>query len=300
VQVQLGMVGLGRMGGNMVRRLLRDGHDVVVFDREPDAARSLAQEGARASASPAELSRLLSRPEVIWMMVPAGTAVDETLDALLPHLQPEAIVVDGGNSHFKASVRRAELLRSHNMHFVDVGTSGGVWGLELGYCLMVGGDRRACDRLEPALTSLAAPHGYLYTGSSGTGHFTKMVHNGIEYGLMQAYAEGFELLQTSEFALDLPALAELWNHGSVIRSWLLELTASALQKNPTLEGITGYVEDSGEGRWTVEQAIETAVPLPVMTMALMMRFRSRQADSFGNKLLAALRHEFGGHDVRGS
>lgn len=296
--MEFGMIGLGRMGGNMVLRLARGGHAPVVWDRDPAAVARHVEAGATGADSPADLARRLHPPRVVWMMVPAGPPVDATIEALLPHLGPDDILVDGGNSHFKDSIRRAEALKAHGVHFLDAGTSGGIWGLEAGYCLMVGGERAAFDRIEPLLRTLAPEDGYLHTGRSGSGHFTKMVHNGIEYGLMQAYAEGFELLEASDFDLDLARIARLWDHGSVVRSWLLELLGAALEKNPRLEGLAGYVEDSGEGRWTVIQAVDAAVPAPVIALALMTRFRSRQPDSFGSKLLAALRHEFGGHPVR--
>jgi len=297
--MEFGMIGLGRMGGNMVLRLVRGGHVPVVYARNPATVTRYVEAGARGAASPADLAGQLRPPRVIWMMVPAGPPVDETIGALLPHLAPEDILVDGGNSHFKDSIRRAEALKANGVHFLDAGTSGGIWGLEVGYCLMVGGERAAFDRIEALLRTLAPEAGYLYTGRSGSGHFTKMVHNGVEYGLMQAYAEGFELLEASGFDLDLARIARLWNHGSVVRSWLLELLGAALEKDPRLEGLAGYVEDSGEGRWTVIQAVDAAVPAPVIALALMTRFRSRQADSFGARLLAALRREFGGHAVRG-
>ncbi len=296
--MELGIVGLGRMGGNMALRLLKGGHRVVVYDREPAAITRFEREGAKGVHSLPECATTLPAPRAVWMMVPAGTPVEETIRTLLPHLTQGDILIDGGNSKFTDSVRRAEALKEKGIHYLDAGTSGGIWGLTEGYCLMVGGEREAFDRIEPVLRTLAPENGYLYTGRSGSGHFTKMVHNGIEYGLMQAYAEGFEILNASGFDLDLAATARLWNHGSVVRSWLLELTQAALEKDPKLERIQGYVEDSGEGRWTVMQAIDTAVPAPVITLSLMERFRSRQEESFGNKLLAALRHEFGGHAVQ--
>lgn len=298
--MELGMIGLGRMGGNMVLRLLKGGHTVVVYDRDATAVERHVQAGARGAASLADLATPLRAPRAVWMMVPAGRPVEETIQALLPHLAPEDILIDGGNSHFKDSIRRAEALKAKGIAYLDVGTSGGIWGLEVGYCLMVGGDQAAFRRIEPLLRSLAPERGYLYTGRSGSGHFTKMVHNAIEYGMMQAYAEGFEILKASGFDLDLAAIAGLWNHGSVIRSWLLELVQAALEKDPKLERIRGYVEDSGEGRWTLQHAIDTAVPAPVIALSVLERFRSRQKESFGDKLLAALRHEFGGHAVRES
>ena len=295
--MELGMIGLGRMGGNMVLRLLKGGHRVVVYDRDPSAIERHVEAGGKGAVSFADLAEKLQAPRAVWMMVPAG-AVEETIQALLPSLAPGDILIDGGNSNFRDSMRRAEALSGKGIHYLDAGTSGGVWGLTVGYCLMVGGDRAAFDRIEPLLRALAPEDGYLYTGRSGSGHFVKMVHNGIEYGMMQAYAEGFEILNASGFDLDLAQIARLWNHGSVVRSWLLELAQAALEKDPRMEGIEGYVEDSGEGRWTVAQAIDTDVPAPVITLSLIERLRSRQKESFGNKLLAALRNEFGGHAVR--
>jgi len=296
--MELGMIGLGRMGGNMVLRVLKGGHQVVVYDRDPAAVKRLSDAGATGATSFADLVKKLRAPRAIWVMVPAGAPVEETVQILLAHVEPGDIVIDGGNSNFKDSTRRAEFLKAKGIHFLDAGTSGGIWGLTVGYCLMVGGDRAAFEWIEPILKTLAPEDGYLYTGRSGSGHFTKMVHNGIEYGMMQAYAEGFEILNASGFNLDLARIAGLWNHGSVVRSWLLELAQSALEKDPGLTGIEAYVEDSGEGRWTVIQAIDTNVPAPVITLSLMERFRSRQKDSFGHRLLAALRNEFGGHAVR--
>ncbi len=296
--MELGMIGLGRMGGNMVFRLLKGGHSLVVYDRDPEAVKRHVDAGARGAASLPDLTTKLTAPRAIWLMVPAGAPVEETIHTLVPHLASGDILIDGGNSNFKDSMRRAEVLSSRGIRYLDAGTSGGIWGLTVGYCLMVGGERAAFDRIEPLLRTLAPEDGYLYTGRSGSGHFVKMVHNGIEYGMMQAYAEGFEILKASGLDLDLARIARLWNRGSVVRSWLLELAQAALDRDPDLGGIEGYVEDSGEGRWTVAQAIDTDVPAPVITLSLMERFRSRQKESFGNKLLAALRNEFGGHTVR--
>jgi 6-phosphogluconate dehydrogenase len=296
--MELGMIGLGRMGGNMALRLLGGGHRVAVYDRDAAAVARHVEAGATGAASPAELTQALQAPRAVWMMVPAGTPVEATIEALRPHLAPDDILIDGGNSHFEDSMRRAEAAKVHGVHYLDVGTSGGIWGPTLGYCLMVGGERGAFERVEPVLRTLAPERGYLYTGRSGSGHFAKMVHNAIEYGMMQAYAEGFEILRSSPFDLDLAGLAGVWNHGSVVRSWLLELTQAALEKDPGLEAIRGYVEDSGEGRWALAHALDAAVPAPVLALAVMARFRSRQEDSFANKLLAALRREFGGHAVR--
>ena len=299
--MEVGIVGLGRMGGGITRRLLGAGHRVVAYDRDPAAVLRVEADGAVGVGSPAALAGSLGRPRVVWLMVPAGPPVDEALGGLVPHLQPGDIVVDGGNSYYKDTLRRAAELKARGLHLVDVGTSGGIWGEEAGYCLMVGGDPEPVGHLEPLLRALAAPGGYAHVGPTGAGHFVKMVHNGIEYGLMQAYAEGFELLRAkAEFHLDLGQVASLWLNGSVVRSWLLELTTRILSRNPELAGVSGYVEDSGEGRWTVAESLDLAVPAPVITLALQARFRSRQADSFGARLLAALRREFGGHPVRGS
>jgi 6-phosphogluconate dehydrogenase len=296
--MDVAMVGLGRMGANMARRLLRGGHRVVVWNRTFEKAQELEAEGAQAVRELDALPAALPVPRVVWLMLPQGQPTQDAIDELVPLLAPGDILVDGGNSPYQDDVRRGADLTARGVRYLDAGTSGGVWGLEVGYCLMVGGDKSAYDQVEPLLATLAPPgHGYGYMGGHGAGHFVKMVHNGIEYGMMQAYAEGFELLEASDWELDLAAIADLWNQGSVVRSWLLELAADALRKDPGLEHITGYVEDTGEGRWTVEQAIERAVPMPVIAMSLFMRFRSRQTDSFAGKVLAALRNEFGGHAV---
>lgn len=296
--MQIGMVGLGRMGGNMARRLMRGGHEVVAFATDAASVEQLASEGATGATTLDDFTRKLRKPRHAWVMVPAGKATEQVVMDLAKRMERGDAILDGGNSSFKDSMRRAEALEPKGIQYLDAGTSGGVWGLTEGYCLMVGGPRVAFERIEPLLRTLAPDRGYLYTGPSGSGHFTKMVHNAIEYGMMQAYAEGFEILKSSAFGLDLAAIAELWNHGSVVRSWLLELVHSALEKDPTLEKIRGYVQDSGEGRWTLAYAIESAVPAPVIALSVMERFRSRQENSFGNKLLAALRHQFGGHAVR--
>ncbi len=296
--MQIGMVGLGRMGGNMARRLMRGGHEVVAFATDAASVEQLASEGATGATTLDDFTRKLRKPRHAWVMVPAGEATEQVVMDLAKRMERGDAILDGGNSSFKDSMRRAEALEPKGIQYLDAGTSGGVWGLTVGYCLMVGGPRVAFERIEPLLRTLAPDRGYLYTGPSGSGHFTKMVHNAIEYGMMQAYAEGFEILKSSAFGLDLAAIAELWNHGSVVRSWLLELVHSALEKDPTLEKIRGYVQDSGEGRWTLAYAIESAVPAPVIALSVMERFRSRQENSFGNKLLAALRHQFGGHAVR--
>ena len=299
--MELGMIGLGRMGANMAERLLRVGHRVVGFDRDPEAVQRVMAKGAGGADSLAALVEQLTPSRAVWLMVPAGDPVDQTLQALLPLLTPDDVVVDGGNSYYKDSMRRAAMLREQGLHFVDVGVSGGVWGLAEGYSLMIGGEPDVIERLRPIFEALApAPdRGWGRVGPNGAGHFVKMVHNGIEYGLMQAYAEGFELMQhKTEFGLDLHQVAEIWRYGSVVRSWLLDLTAAALAENPALEGIAAYVPDSGEGRWTVAEAIEVGCAIPVITMALQRRFRSREPEPFSDKLLAALRYQFGGHEVK--
>ena len=297
--MELAMVGLGRMGGNMARRLLRGGHRVVVWNRTYAKAEELAGEGAEPVRELTDVVAALQTPRVIWLMLPYGDPTQEVIDALVPLLDEGDILIDGGNSPFQHDIERGAALAGHGLRYLDAGTSGGVWGLEVGYCLMVGGERSAYDHIEPILATLAPPgHGYDYMGGHGSGHFVKMVHNGIEYGMMQAYAEGFELLDATEWDLDLASIADLWNQGSVVRSWLLELAADAFKKDPGLEQITGYVEDTGEGRWTVEQAIQHSVPMPAISSALFMRFRSRQDDTFSGKVLAALRNEFGGHAVQ--
>ena len=296
--MDLGLVGLGRMGSNMALRLLKGGHRVVAYDQTPEPADALKGEGAVATYSLEELVEQLPSPRAVWLMIPAGEPVTETVKALAPLLDPDDIIIEGGNSYYKDSVVRAQYLREKGLHFLDVGTSGGIWGLKEGYCLMIGGDEKVFRSLEPIFKTLAPPHGYAYVGPSGAGHFVKMIHNGIEYGLLQAYAEGFELLNASPYELDLRQLAKLWNHGSVVRSWLLELAERALEKDPDLSSIRAYVEDSGEGRWTVLEAVERDVPASVLALSLFARFRSRQEDSFGAKLIAALRQEFGGHRVK--
>jgi 6-phosphogluconate dehydrogenase len=297
--MQLAMIGLGRMGGNMVQRLLQGGHQVVVFDRSAEAVRAHTGMGAVAAADLADLVARLAPPRVIWVMVPAGQPVESTIDALLPALARGDIVIDGGNSNFKDSKRRAARLAEQGLHFIDVGTSGGVWGLTVGYCLMIGASDEAFARCEPIFRTLAPPDGYAHVGPPGAGHYVKMIHNGIEYGMLQAYAEGYELLHASkDFDLDLQQIAAVWNHGSVVRSWLNELAERAFAKDTELSALRGYVEDSGEGRWTVQEAIDLDVPAPVITLSLLARFRSRQADSFGAKVIAALRNEFGGHAVK--
>jgi 6-phosphogluconate dehydrogenase len=297
--MDVAMVGLGRMGGNMARRLLRGGHRVVVWNRTFAKAEELGAEGAEPVKELSDVVKALQAPRAIWIMLPYGDATQAAIDELTPLLDKGDILIDGGNSPFQHDIERGAQLSARGIRYLDAGTSGGVWGLEVGYCLMVGGDRSAFDQIEPLLATLAPPgHGYEYCGGHGSGHFVKMVHNGIEYGLMQAYAEGFELLSATQWDLDLASIADLWNQGSVVRSWLLELLADALEKDPGLDKITGYVEDTGEGRWTVEQAIAHSVPMPAIASALFMRFRSRQDDTYSGKVLAALRNEFGGHAVK--
>jgi len=320
--MQLGMVGLGRMGGNMVRRLLRAGHQCVVSDLSPKNVNDLAGEGATGSSSLDDFVAKLKKPRAAWIMVPAGDPTEQTVNALAQRFEPGDIIIDGGNSYYKDDVRRSKALEPRGIHYIDVGTSGGVWGLERGYCMMIGGPKEAFDRLDPIFKTLApgigniprtpgreklggtAEDGYIYCGPSGAGHFVKMVHNGIEYGLMQAYAEGFDIFRNANlkelpdghrYDLNLADIAEVWRRGSVVSSWLLDLTAMALAENPTLSEYTGFVQDSGEGRWTVNAAIEEAVPADVLTAALYTRFRSRQEHTFGEKMLSAMRQKFGGH-----
>jgi 6-phosphogluconate dehydrogenase len=283
----------------MCRRLIKDGHHVVAYNRTPEKTKELAGEGAEAAFTIAELVQKLEKPRIAWIMVPAGDATEAQIVELLQHLEPGDTIVDGGNTNFHDDVRRHAELAAKGIRYVDAGVSGGVWGLANGFCLMVGGDREAVEPIEPIFRSLAPVDGYLHTGGPGSGHYVKMIHNGIEYGLMQAYAEGFEILHASDYELDLSAISELWNHGSVVRSWLLELAVLAFQSNgQDLEHLKGWVADSGEGRWTVQEAIDHDVPAPAITLALLTRFRSRQDDSYGAKVLAALRNEFGGHAVK--
>jgi 6-phosphogluconate dehydrogenase len=296
--MELGLIGLGRMGNNIARRLLAGDHRVVVYDLRTEAVKDLINFGAKGADTILSLAGQLKPPRVVWVMTPAGEATEIVINSLGDNLSPGDIIVDGGNSYYKDSLRRGAALESRQISFLDVGTSGGIWGLTEGFCLMVGGKPEVYQKLEPVFRTLASAggRGYSYMGPSGAGHFVKMVHNGIEYGLMEAYAEGFELLQAKkEFNLDLFQVAELWNKGSVVRSWLLELTAGALKQNPGLGNIQAYVEDSGEGRWTLQEALDLAVPVPVISDALQMRFRSRQSQPFGARLLAALRNQFGGH-----
>jgi 6-phosphogluconate dehydrogenase len=296
--MELAILGLGRMGGNMVRRLLRDNHRVVAYNRSPDPIKAAEQDGAVGAYTLQEVVDRLSPPRVVWMMVPAGDPVDRMIDHYLSMLDEGDILIDGGNSNWKQSVARAERVREAGINYLDIGVSGGIWGLEIGYCLMIGGDEESFRHVEPAFKTLAPENGYRLVGPNGAGHFAKMIHNGIEYGMLQAYAEGFELLESSPYDYDLRELSQLWNNGSVVRSWLLELAELAFEHDPKLESIRGYVEDSGEGRWTIQQAIDAAVPAPVLTLSLMARFSSRQDDSFAAKVVAALRREFGGHSVQ--
>ncbi len=320
--MQLGMVGLGRMGANMTRRLMRGGHSLVVSDLSPDAVKQLGTEGATGSSSLSDLISKLTPPRAIWIMVPAGAATEATVQTLAQNLQAGDAIIDGGNSYFKDDVRRATELKGKGIDYVDVGTSGGVWGLDRGYCMMIGGPDEAVKRLDPIFKTLApgkgdiprtpgreklggtAEDGYIHCGPSGSGHFVKMVHNGIEYGIMQAYAEGFDIFKNAtskelpeniRYDLNLPDIAEVWRRGSVVSSWLLDLTAMALTENPTLSEYEGFVQDSGEGRWTIQAAVEEAVPADVLTAALFVRFRSRQQHTFAEKMLSAMRQKFGGH-----
>jgi 6-phosphogluconate dehydrogenase len=287
------------MGMNMTRRLLIEGHHVVVYNRTYEKVEQMEKEGAEGSKSLEELIQKLSMPRVVWMMYPAGELVDETVSILSSLLSKGDVIVEGGNSFYKDDIRRARMLKTLGIHYVDAGVSGGIWGLKVGYCTMIGGDEADFKHVEPLLKTLAPPDGYLYCGSTGAGHFVKMIHNGIEYAIMEAYGEGFELLKSSPYGenLEIDKVAHLWNQGSVVRSWLLELLESALGKDPQLEGIKGYVDDSGEGRWTVLQAVESGVSAPVIALSLFKRFQSRQNDLFSDKVLAALRNEFGGHAV---
>ena len=299
--MRIGMVGLGRMGANMTTRLVRGGHAVVAYDRDPAAVERAVAEGAEGAASLERLVAALERPRAVWVMVPAGTPTESTLAELGQLLDDDDVAIDGGNSNYQDTQRRAAALAERRVHLVDAGTSGGVWGLAEGYSLMVGGDEGAVARLRPVLETLApAPdRGWGRVGPSGAGHFVKMIHNGIEYGMMQAMAEGFAVLRHKEaLSLDLAQIAEIWRHGSVVRSWLLDLTARALQENPTMDGIAPWVADSGEGRWTVAEAIALDVPAPVMTLALLSRLRSRDEESYGDRLLAAMRNQFGGHAIK--
>lgn len=298
--MEIGIYGLGRMGANMVRRLVRSGeHRVVAGNRSSGPVDQAVEDGAEGAYSMEELVEKLSgSPRVIWTMVPAGDVTEQALLKFADMMNEGDILIDGGNSYFRDSIRRAEMLHEKGLRFLDAGTSGGIWGLEVGYCLMVGGDRDAYEHVEPALKTLAPEDGYLYTGGAGAGHFVKMVHNGVEYAMLQSYAEGFEIMQKSQYDLDLHAVSHLWNQGSVVRSWLLELAESAFEKDANLDRVRGYVEDSGEGRWTVLEAINESVPANTIAASLFARFTSRQDDSFAMKVIAALRGEFGGHAIQ--
>ncbi|HEU4325384.1 MAG TPA: decarboxylating 6-phosphogluconate dehydrogenase [Roseiflexaceae bacterium] len=297
--MELGLIGLGRMGAGMARRWLRGGHRVVVNNRSPEPIKELEADGAEGAYSVEELVQKLQTPRAIWIMLPAGNVTEQMINTLIPLLSPGDTIIDGGNTNFNDDQRRAAMLKEHSLHYIDQGTSGGVWGLQVGFCLMVGGEPEVVKRLEPAFVTLAPEDGYLHCGPVGSGHFVKMVHNGVEYGMMQAYAEGFEIMRAKkDFNLDLHAVAAVWNRGSVVRSWLLELAESAFEKDPDLTQLKGYVEDSGEGRWTIQTAIDLDVPAPVITLSLFERFHSRQPESFAAKVLAALRREFGGHAVK--
>jgi 6-phosphogluconate dehydrogenase len=325
--MQLGMIGLGRMGANMVRRLMRGGHQCVVFDLNPSNVEGLAQEGATGASSMEDFVQKLTTPRAAWVMVPAGDATESTVMKLASLMQSGDTIIDGGNSYFKDDVRRSKVLKDRGIHYLDVGTSGGVWGIERGYCMMIGGSQESATRLDPIFKTLApgigdveptsgrqgkkstAQDGYLYCGPSGAGHFVKMVHNGIEYGLMQAYAEGFDVMKNADskevpedhrYSFDLTDIAELWRRGSVVGSWLLDLTAMALTEDPNLSRFTGTVQDSGEGRWTIMAAIEEAVPCDVLSASLFTRFRSRQDHTFAEKMLSGMRNKFGGHVERAS
>jgi 6-phosphogluconate dehydrogenase len=298
--MQLAMIGLGRMGGNMVERLMRHGHSLVVYDRSAEAVSKYKGLGATSADDLAKVVQALKPPRIVWIMVPAGDPTEETIDTLAPLLSAGDIIIDGGNSNFHDTIRRGAQLAKSKIDFVDCGTSGGIWGLENGYCLMVGGADKAVKHCEPIFTALAPENGYAHVGPTGAGHYVKMVHNGIEYGMLQAYAEGYEILHASKTFpdLDLEQIANVWQYGSVVRSWLNELAGSAFKRDPSLGAIKGWVADSGEGRWTVQEAIDLDVPAPVITLSLQARFRSRQTDSFGAKVIAALRNEFGGHAVK--
>jgi 6-phosphogluconate dehydrogenase len=293
------MIGLGKMGGNMTERLMRDGHEVVAFDRNADTVQQYVKAGASGAGDAASVVGQLAAPRIVWIMVPSGKPVDDTIAAVLPGLEKGDVIIDGGNSNFHDTLRRARELAEKGIEFVDSGTSGGVWGLENGYCLMIGASERAFSLCEPIFRTLAPANGYAHVGPAGAGHYVKMIHNGIEYGILQAYAEGYEILHASkDFELDLHQIAGVWNHGSVVRSWINELAERAFEKDSDLSALKGFVADSGEGRWTVQEAIDLDVPAPVITLSLLARLRSRQDDSFSAKVIAALRNEFGGHAVQ--
>jgi 6-phosphogluconate dehydrogenase len=296
--MKLGFVGFGRMGGNMVTRLVQRGHEIAVYARRPEVRAEAKTKGATPAASMAELVGLLRPPRIVWLMVPSGDATEQSINEVTPLLSRGDIIVDGGNSNYRDSIRRAAAVKQRGLQYIDAGTSGGIWGLQIGYCMMVGGDPEPVKMLEPVFRDLAPEDGYLHAGPSGAGHYVKMIHNGIEYGMLQAYAEGFAILHQAPFPLDLKAISTLWNHGSVVRSWLLELAERAFADDPNMETIRGYVEDSGEGRWTVQEAIDRNVPAPVITLSLLQRLRSREDEDFGDKVIAALRRQFGGHATK--
>ncbi len=291
------MIGIGRMGAGMTRRLLAGGHRVVAYDRDSHALEAVTHAGADSAASLKELVDALAPPRTVWLMIPAGEPTEASVRAVGELLEPGDVLVDGGNSNFRDAMRRAEVLAAKGVHFLDCGTSGGIWGEREGFCLMVGGPDEAFAQVEPAFATLTPDAGYAHVGPVGAGHYVKMVHNGIEYALLQGYAEGFEMMNASDYDLDLHQIAELWRHGSVVRSWLLDLAAAAYQRDPELEALTGWVEDSGEGRWTVQEALDKDVPAPIINLSLLMRLRSRQQDSYAAKVIAALRNEFGGHPI---
>ena len=299
--MQLGLCGLGRMGGNMARRMLAGGHQLIVWNRSPEPAQALVPLGATVAESPEDMAAKLTGPRAVWIMVPAGDATEQLIKKFMTLLSPGDIIIDGGNSNYKESQRRAQMVQEAGLHFVDVGTSGGIWGITEGYSMMIGGETEPVERLRPIFETLApaADLGWGHVGPSGAGHFVKMVHNGIEYGMMQAYAEGFEIMKEKEdLSLDVLQISEIWRYGSVVRSWLLDLTASGLKADPELSQIAPFVQDSGEGRWTVSEAIDLDVPAPVITLSLMMRFVSRQDNSYAARLLAVMRNQFGGHEVK--
>jgi 6-phosphogluconate dehydrogenase len=295
--MKIGFIGLGRMGGNMTRRLLENGHEIVAYNRTPEPVEEAVSRGAKAASDLKELMAMLEPPRAVWLMIPSGKPVDDALEELMGYADKGDLFVDGGNSNYRETIARGDRLEAKGFDFVDAGTSGGIWGYTVGYCLMVGGSDAAVGRVEPVLKTLAPEGGYAHVGPRGAGHFAKMVHNGIEYGMLQAYAEGFEILEASQYDFDMLKVSKLWNQGSVIRSWLLELAELAFEDDPKLEQLSGHVEDSGEGRWTVAQAIETDVAAPVITLSLLSRFYSRKENTYGHRMIAALRNQFGGHRV---